>query len=139
MASPNPSTHAALRTGLRPALEPARPHNREWGKDIASLALAAAGATKVDPATWWTMDENGAMCTPLPGLDFVVYKLKKRAARRHPNIYNQWGARLGPQATSALSQKFRAPQLTPPAARKVSTRELLTLLRNPDQAGYPAR
>ena len=58
--------------------------------------------------------------------------------RRHPNIYSQWGARLGPQANGALSQKFRAPQLRPPAVREGSPCKLLTFFRSPDQVEYPA-
>ena len=32
---------------------------------------------------------------------------------------------------------FQAPEFTPPGARKVSPRELLAFLQNPDQVGYP--
>ena len=48
------------------------------------------------------------------------------------------GCRLGPRVRGSLNQRMVAPRFVPPAARKVSPREIIQILGNPDQVGYPA-
>ena len=112
-------------------------HDRERGKDIAQLARAAAGATRVDQSAWRMIRETGSDFTPLAGSDFIAYELKKRNVRRHPYVHCRWDVRLGPNAHGALSKVSQDPMLMPPAAHKVSPREFLVFLQNPDQAGNP--
>ena len=45
---------------------------------------------------------------------------------------------MEPNANGAPSQESQGPKLMSPAARKVSPRDLLLFLQNPDQVGYPA-
>ena len=54
-------------------MDPTTKYNREGDMDIASKALEAAGATKVEPSAWCVMKVDGTVRTPLVGLDFVVY------------------------------------------------------------------
>ena len=135
---PRPSPHAALRTGPLATMDSDTRYDREWGKDIASLALAAADAVKVDQFAWWMMGggrRDRHFFWRAWTLRFL--EMKRRNARRHPNVHCQWGVRLVPNANGALSQKFQGPQLMQPAAREVSPRGLLSLLQNPDQVGFP--
>ena len=129
-----------MRLFVRPpffSLAPDATFDREEHKDAVSVALAAAGATKVNLSEWWMMRENGSAVTPLVGRDFVVYQLKRRNVRRRPKVTNQWGVRLGPHANGSLSQKFHSPRYIPPGARQVSPRELMLFLQSPDQVGCP--
>ena len=57
---PRPLPHAAFRTDTLITTDPDTRHDWEWGRDIASLALATAGATKVDQSAWWRMRETGS-------------------------------------------------------------------------------
>ena len=125
---PRPSSNAASRAGPLITMDPDARHDREWGRGIAPSAPAAAEALKVDPSAWRMMGEDGATATPLAGLDFVVYELKRRNVRRRPKVHCQSAVRLGPSANGALSQVCQHPQLMPPAARKVAPRELPTSL-----------
>ena len=82
---PSPLQYAALRTSPLPQLGPGANYIREWGADIASRAPAAAGAENAWQSEWWMMKENGMPCTPMAGLDFVVYRPRGRVTRRHRN------------------------------------------------------
>ena len=53
-------------------MDPDTRYGRKWGRDIASLALAAAEAVKVDQSAWWMMKEGGATGNPLVNLGFAV-------------------------------------------------------------------
>ena len=44
---------------------------------------------------------------------------------------------MGPEASGALGQYVTAPSKMPPGVRKASARELLQVLGNPNQKGYP--
>ena len=84
-------------------MDPGTRYEQGWGRDIPSLALAAAEAVKVDQSAWWMMRGGGATDAPFVGLDFAVYEPKRRNLRRHPVLYCQRGVRLGPYANGALS------------------------------------
>ena len=45
---------------------------------------------------------------------------------------------LGDVARGSLAKRMIRPKLIPPATRKVSPREIVQVLGNPDQVGYPA-
>ena len=118
-------------------MDPDATYDRERGRDIVSRALVVANAVRVDPSEWLQMNDDDATATSLVGRDFGVYELPRRNARQHPNAMGQRGARLGPLANGAMSQALKDPKWIPPAARRVSPRELLTFLKIPDQVGYP--
>ena len=128
---PDPLTHADLRAAPLFPLDPKTNNIRESGTDIAPRALAAASAEKVAQEQWVMSNDSGQRCSPLVGLDFVVYRLRDRVTRRHPNHNGPWGVRLGPNANGALAQKFIDPEKMPPGARKASPREIIQFLQNP--------
>ena len=84
--APQPSRNVALRADPLIPMDPDATYDREWGRDIVSLALAAAKASRVDPSEWRMMKEDGAADTTLARLDFAVYDLPRRDVRRHPNV-----------------------------------------------------
>ena len=92
----------------------------------------------MDQSEWWVMKEDGMPCAPVVGLDFVVYRLRGRVARRHPNHLGPWGVRLGPNASRAMAHKFVAPKMMPPVVRKASPQGIPQFLRNPKYVGCPA-
>ena len=64
--------------------------------------------------------------------DFAVYRLPIRLIRDHNNSDGPWGCRLGPRARGFLTQRKVAPMFGPPASRKVSPREIIQILENPE-------
>ena len=133
-----PLRDEAFRTALLSYSVPDTKYDRECGVGIASRALAASGATKVDQSEFRLLKQDGSESTLLEGLDFIAYPLKNRPARRRPNPQGQWGIRLGPNARGAMAKVFQRPNLMPPAVRKASSREMLTFLQNPKQIGRAA-
>ena len=113
-------------------------YDREARGDVVSRALAAAGAVQVDPAGWAMMNEKGDLYSPTTSLDYVVYRLFPRRVRDHGDSAGTWEVRLGPRARGSPWRKYRAPQNMSPGARKASPREIIQILDNPLQMGYPA-
>ena len=61
-------------------------YNRTEGRDIVSIALAAAGAEQVDPAEWLMMNEKGDLYSPMVLIDDVVYRIPPRLVRGRCNL-----------------------------------------------------
>ena len=105
--------------------------------DPLSIALRDAKATKVPNSEWAAMDVNGKSVPTMEGRPYTIYRLKNRERRDHPIESGPWAFRVGPDASGALAQYVSAPNVTPPGVRKVSIREILQVLGNPNQKGYP--
>ena len=102
-----------------------------------SIALRDSKATKVPLSEWATMDANGKLVPTMEGRPYAIYSLTKRERRDHPAASGPWAFRVGSDASSALGQNISAPQKMPPGIRKASAREVLHVLENPNQKGYP--
>ena len=66
-----------------------------------------------------------------------MYRLIKRERRDRPIESGPWAFRVGPEASGALGQYISTPNKMPPGIRKVSAREMLQVLENPNQKGCP--
>ena len=119
-------------------VRPTTTQNRGAGRDFVSRALERAGAHRVDSAEWLMMNEKGDTYNPPMVSGFAAYRLPIRLIREHCNSNGPRGCRSGPRARGSLSQCVVAPEFVPPAARKVSPREITRILESPLQEGYPA-
>ena len=83
------------------------------------------------------MDAMGKLVPTMEGRPYAIYRLPVRTRRDHPIASGPWALRLGPDASGALGQYINAPRKMAPGIRKASIREVLQVLGNPDQLGYP--
>ena len=105
--------------------------------DPLSIALRGSNAKTVPPSEWAAMDANGKLVPTMEGRPYAIYSLPKRERCDHPIASGPWALRVGPDASGALGRYISAPQKMPPGIRKASAREVLQVLENPNQKGYP--
>ena len=110
---------------------------RRNDEDTLSIALRGSNAEKVPNSNWASMDALGKLVPTMEGRPYTIYRLPARARCDHPIATGPWALRLGPDASGALGQYTSAPQKMAPGIRKASIREVLQVLGNPEQLGYP--
>ena len=107
-------------------------------QDTLSLALRDAMAMKVPNSEWTTMDVHGKLVPTMEDKPYTIYRLQPRERCDHPIGTGPWAFRVGPEASGELAQYIQGiPERIPPGVRKASARELLQVLENPNQKGYP--
>ena len=107
-------------------------------QDPLSIALCDAHASKVPNSEWATMDVNGKLVPTMEGRPYTIFRLLHRERCGRPIAGGPWAFRVGPEASGALAQYVQGtPDRLPPGVRKASLRELLQVLENPNQKGYP--
>ena len=84
------------------------------------------------------MDANGKLVPTMEGRPYAIYSLPLHERCDHPIASGPRALRLGPDASGALGQYMSAPQKMASGIRKASVREVLQVLENPKQPGYPS-
>ena len=110
---------------------------RRNDEDPLSTAQRKSKAQKVPTSDWVTVDASGKLVPTMENRIYTIYRLPPRARCDHPISGGPWALRLGPAASGALGQHITLPTEMAPGIRKASIREVLQVLGNPDQFGYP--
>ena len=110
---------------------------RRNDEDPLSIALRESKAQKVPSNEWATMDAMGKLVPTMEGRPYAIYSLPLHERCDHPIASGPWALRLGPDASGALGQYIASPQKMAPGIRKASVREVLQVLENQKQLGYP--
>ena len=108
------------------------------GEDPLSIALRESKAQKVPSNEWTTMDATGKLVPTTEGRPYAIYSLPLRERCDHPIASGPWAFRLGPDASGALGRYIPSPRKMAPGNRKASVSEVLQVLGNPVQLGYPS-
>ena len=91
-------------------LGPTTAYERLAGCDPVSVAPEEAEARQVDARNFWILTGNGFPEYPLTNPQFKVLKLPGRRIRLHKNVHDQWGTRLGDNASVAYADHLLEPK-----------------------------
>ena len=111
---------------------------RQDDDDPVSIALLEQGAQRVSSLEWTTLNENGHPAPSMEGRPFAIYRLPPRNIMNRPEGNGPFALRLGAQGSGIMMQYLDGPSITAPGIRRCTMREVLQLLENPQQIGYPA-
>ena len=110
---------------------------RQEDGDPVTRALLDHYAELVPNSDWTTLNEKGRLYPSMEGRPYKIYRLPPRMIKDHPTGDGPFALRLGPQGSGELMQWLDTPSAAP-GVRKSSMREVLMLLENPLQIGFPA-
>ena len=105
--------------------------------DPVSLALIDHHAVPVPNSEWTTLNAKGHSYPSMEGRPYKIYRLPPRQAMDHPTGEGPFALRLGPNGSGELMQWLDTPSAAP-GVRRSSMRELLMILENPLQIGFPS-